>query len=62
MIAQKELKKLRANIANCGIGAKKRLAEFLEINPSNVTRYLKYGEIPDERLKEINKFISKNLS
>lgn len=57
MITTKELKKLRSDIANIGTGAKKDLAKFLGINPSNITRYLKYGEIPEDKLKRVKTFI-----
>jgi len=61
MITKKTLQKMRADIANIGTGAKKELAETLELAPSAVTRYLKYGDIPKDKLDIINKFIKMKL-
>ncbi len=61
MITTKELNKLKSELAIIGIGAKKELAEEMDISPSNITRYLKYGDIPADRLKSIKAFIRARL-
>jgi hypothetical protein len=57
MITDKQLYQLRADMANLGTGSKKRLARYLCIQPSNISRYLKYGDIPLEKYSLIKKFL-----
>lgn len=60
MITDKQLYQLRAEIANHESGTKKKLAEHLGINPSNITRYLKYGEIPLKKYELIKQWLKDN--
>lgn len=57
MITTKELNRLRSELAIIGTGAKRDLAIALDVKPSVITKYLKYGDIPKERLNQINKFL-----
>jgi predicted transcriptional regulator len=61
MITTKELNKIRGNLAIIGTGAKRDLAEHLGVKASAVSRYLKYGDIPEAKLKLIYKFLKANL-
>jgi hypothetical protein len=53
-----ELLEIKTALVKKGVGSKGKLAAYMKVAPPNVTRYLKYGDIPEKRLKQIKKFIN----
>jgi len=56
-LTEKQLKKLKTKLALNGTGAKKRLAELLNCEPSQLTYVIKTGECPERFDKTIKSYI-----
>lgn len=60
MITDKQLYRLRAEIDKRGSGTKSKLADYLGIHAGNITRYLKYGDIPLKKFELIKQYLKEN--